>query len=371
MHRFRFLARIFSVNALFIATVLIPTILAVIYYGLIASNVYLSESRFLVRSPERQSSPLLGIILRTAGFSRAEDDAFAVQSFILSRDAVQTLDRELHIKQHYSAENVDLFNRFPGLDWDRSFENFHRYYQKHIEIQLEPATSIATLTVRAFSPKDAHAINLNLLQHAEELINKLNERGRQDLIRYATKEVMDLERKAKDAALALADYRNDWNVIDPEKQSTIPMQQIANLQEKLLIAKSQILQIENVSRTNPQLPVLRQQAALLEREIHTVSLRVTGGGQFSLAGKAAKFQRLTLDREFADKMLASAMTSLEQARSDAQRQQLYLERIAQPSLPDEALEPRRVRYTLSTLLFGLICWGILTLLVAGTREHMD
>jgi len=100
---------------------------------------------------------------------------------------------------------------------------------------------------------------------------------------------MDLERKAKDAALALADYRNDWNVIDPEKQSTIPMQQIANLQEKLLIAKSQILQIENVSRTNPQLPVLRQQAALLEREIHTVSLRVTGGGQFSLAGKAAKF----------------------------------------------------------------------------------
>jgi len=70
-------------------------------------------------------------------------------------------------------------------------------------------------------------------------------------------------------------------------------------------------------------------------------------------------------------MLASAMTSLEQARSDAQRQQLYLERIAQPSLPDEALEPRRVRYTLSTLLFGLICWGILTLLVAGTREHMD
>ena len=93
------------------------------------------------------------------------------------------------------------------------------------------------------------------------------------------------------------------------------------------------------------------------------------GGERSLSSKAAEYERLTLDRSFADKQLAVALTSLEQARNDAQRKQLYLERIVQPSLPDVAVEPRRLRGVLATLLLGLIAWGILSLLLAGVLEH--
>ena len=60
-----------------------------------------------------------------------------------------------------------------------------------------------------------------------------------------------------------------------------------------------------------------------------------------------------------------------QPRAEAQRQQVYLERIAQPSLPDVAQEPRRMRSILSTFLLGLMAWGILSMLVAGVREHQD
>jgi capsular polysaccharide transport system permease protein len=48
-----------------------------------------------------------------------------------------------------------------------------------------------------------------------------------------------------------------------------------------------------------------------------------------------------------------------------------LERIVQPSRPDTALEPRRVRGVLATLGLGLIVWGVLTMLVAGVKEHLD
>jgi capsular polysaccharide transport system permease protein len=99
-------------------------------------------------------------------------------------------------------------------------------------------------------------------------------------------------------------------------------------------------------------------------------MRVAGGDR-SLAGKAAEFQRLALEKEFADKMLASAMSTLELARNEAQRQQLYLERVAQPSLPDQALEPRRIRNIASVLVLGLISWGVLGMLIAGIREHQD
>jgi capsular polysaccharide transport system permease protein len=95
------------------------------------------------------------------------------------------------------------------------------------------------------------------------------------------------------------------------------------------------------------------------------------GGDTSLAAKAADYQRLALEREFADRQLAGALASLEQARNEAQRKQLYLERIAQPSLPDVAVEPRRIRGFFATFVLSLIAWGILSMLIAGIREHQD
>jgi capsular polysaccharide transport system permease protein len=96
--------------------------------------------------------------------------------------------------------------------------------------------------------------------------------------------------------------------------------------------------------------------------------KVTGGNK-SLSNKAAEFQRLSLDAEFANRQLASALASLENARNEAQRQQVYLERISQPSLPDVAQEPRRLRNTFATFVLGLVAWGILTMVVAGIKEH--
>ena len=106
-----------------------PTLLAAIYFGLIASDVYISESRFVVRSPERQTSSTLGMFLKSTGFSRSQDDSYTVQDFILSRDALQVLDDKLNFREVFSSPTVDIFSRFAGLDWDDSFEALHLYYQ--------------------------------------------------------------------------------------------------------------------------------------------------------------------------------------------------------------------------------------------------
>lgn len=357
-------------NRLLLVTTIIPTALAILYFGLIASDVYISESRFVVRSPERQTASPLGLILKGAGFSKAQDDSYTVQDYVLSRDALKALDDELKIKEAYSSSSIDIFSRFAGTDWDDSLEAFHQYYQKKVNVQLDSASSITTLTVRAFSAESAQNINQRLVDLAESLVNKLNERGRQDMIRFAADEVADTQAKAKAAALALSQYRNAKGVIDPEKQSTIPLQQVAKLQDELIATKTQVMQLEKLARDNPQLPVLRQRAGLLENEIQAETHRVAGGER-SLAGKAAEFQRLALEKEFSDKMLASAMSTLEQAKNEAQRKQLYLERIVQPNKPDQAMEPRRIRGILSTIALGLIVFVVMSMLFAGMREHID
>jgi capsular polysaccharide transport system permease protein len=108
----------------------------------------------------------------------------------------------------------------------------------------------------------------------------------------------------------------------------------------------------------------------LQAEIELETAKVAGGDR-SLSNKSAEYERLALDRVFAERQLGAALASLEQARNDAQRKQLYLERIVQPNKPDVAIEPRRIRNVLATLVLSLIAWGILSLLIAGVREHRD
>ena len=362
--------RLRRVNRLFIVTVAIPTTLAVIYYSLVASNVYTSESQFVVRSPERQSSSPLGALFRTAGFSRAQDDSYTVQDYILSRDALGVLRDQIKIDEAYSNTNIDLISRFSGIDPDKSFEALYKYYQKMVKVQTDSVSSITTLTVKAFTAQDSVNANRLLLTQSEALVNRLNERGRQDMIKFAQTEVTQSENKAKAAALALSVYRNQQGVIDPERQATAQLQQVAKLQDELIATTTQLAQLKTFTPDNPQIPSLQNRAKTLENEISKENNRVTGG-QKSLTSKAADFQRLILESDFANKQLASTLSSLENARNEAQRQQVYLERIAQPSFPDASQEPRRIRSIFAVFMLGLVAWGISSMLLAGVREHQD
>lgn len=358
-------------NRLFLFTVIVPTFLAIIYFGFIMSDVYISESRFVVRSPERQSSVGgLGGLLKGAGFSRSQDDTYTVHDFMLSRDALEKINERLPLVQSFGGKHIDLFSRFNGLGLDDSFEELYRYYQNRIKIELDTTSSISTLKVNAFNAEDVHRINTLLLEMSERLVNTLNERGRQDMIHFATEEVERAEKKVQSAGLALSEYRNKKTVFDPERQSALQLQLISKLQDELIATKTQLNQVRNFTPHNPQISALQQRAASLQTEIDTQMAKVAGPSS-SFTNKSAEFDRLKLERLFADKQLATALVSLEQARNEAVRKQLYLERIVQPNKPDVAIEPRRLRAILATFILGLICWGILTILIAGVREHQS
>jgi capsular polysaccharide transport system permease protein len=287
--------RLSRINRLFLLTVVVPTVLATLYFGLIASDVYVSESRFVVRSPDKQMGSGLGALLKGAGFSRAQDDSFTVHDYVLSRDALKEINDKLGVGKAFASSQVDLFSRFGGLDFDLSFEALHRYYQKKVEMLQDSASSISTLTVRAYTAQDAVGINQKLLELSEALVNRMNERGRQDLIRSAALEVSNAETKAKAAGLALSAYRTAKGVVDPERQATAQLQQVAKLQDELIATKTQLAQLKAFTPQNPQIPAMQLRAKTLQREVDIETGKVTGDGR-SLSNKAADYQRLALER---------------------------------------------------------------------------
>lgn len=352
-------------------TVALPTVLAALYYGLMASDIYISESRFVVRSPERAAPSGLGALLSSAGISRSHDDTYTVHGYIASRDALEVLDKRLQLRAAYSDPSIDVLRRFPGMTWwADSFEDFFAHYTNQVEIAYDPASSITTLQVRAFTPQMAHDINEALLQMSETLVNNLNDRSRQDLIQVAQREVKTAEARSTAAALALTAFRQKGGVFDPAREAGLQIDTAARLREDLRVTETQIAQLRQVAPGNPQIATLGAQAERLRRAIADETAKVVGQGN-SINAKAAAYERLMLEKDFADKGLVSALATLEAARNDAARKQLYLERLVKPNLPDTPLEPRRWRAVLTVLVLGLVVWGVFSLLIAGVREHVD
>lgn len=366
----KFLGRFPIADRLFLLVVVLPTALAILYFGFVASDVYVSESRFIVRSPEKPTMSGVGLLLKGAGFSSAGEEAYAAQSFVGSRDALKVLDTKNSFRTAFTRPSISIFDRFDPLGVSGSFEQLFTYYEGKVRTEHDATSSITTLTVKAYTPQDAQKFNRQLLELSEATVNKLNERARNDLIRTSTDEVTAAKEKAQKAAFALSRFRNREGVVDPEKQATTQLQMVSKLQDQLISTRAQLAQLRAVAPQNPQIIVLDAQSRSLQSDIDR-ELQKIAGGNASLSSVAAEYQRLQLENQFADRQLASAMAALQDSENEARRKQAYVERIAEPSLPDYAIEPRRMRGIISTLLFALIAWGVLSMMLAGVREHQQ
>lgn len=358
-------------NRLFTAVVVIPTLLSAIYFGLIASDVYISESQFVIRSPKNTASLTgIGAFLQSAGFARSADDTYTVHAYMRSRDAIAGLNQNDALSTHYSGKKIDMLSRFNSMGMSGTTEDFFHYFQKYLSIDLDTASSITTLKIRAFSPDEAQRVNDQLLQMGENLINQLNARGRQDLISYAQTEVQQSEQRAIEAAKALNDYRIRNNIFDAKQQAQIQAQLITKLQDQLIAIKTQLAQVQAVTPDNPQIPALKARERSVQKEINVQMAKVLGGGE-SIANKTGDFERLTLESKLAEQHLGTAITALNNANAEAQKKQLYLERIVQPNKPDVALEPQRWHNVIASFVLSLIVFGILKLLLSSIREHQQ
>ena len=357
-------------DPLFWLFVVLPTIVLAIYYGFIASDVYTSESKFVIRSPNQRSVSGIGMVLQNIGFNASSDDSYLVRDYLSSRDAVQNLKAKLDIQTKYSAKSVDVVSRF-GTIKEPTFENFYEYFNKKIKVVYDPASSISSLQIEAYTAKDAQNINEELLKMSEEVINRINNNAKNDILVASEKEVQEAQEVSAKAAEALAKYRVKNDVFNPEGQSAIVLQEISKLQDALIQAETQLTQAREITPENPQIKAMETRIKSLKKSIADKSKLVTGPSDISFSNRSVEYQRLQLEKELADKQLASAMATYEQSKNDFNKKQLYLERLAMPSLPDEATKPKRFKNVLSGFVFGLLLWGVVRLFVAGVREHND
>ena len=358
-----------SLNIWFWAIVGVPTLLAGVYYFALASDLYVSEVKFVVRGPSKPAATGMVSAMLGGGMGAASEDTSAVHAFLLSRDVVRRLEQKNDLRAVLSRSEGDRMTRFPGLMfWRRDFEALFDSYKRFVTVEADAATGVSTLEVKAYRPEDAQMIARALVGYAEALVNDLNDRARQDALRTFEREVSDTEGKIARVQAALTAYRIKEKMLDPKTASAGPLELLAQMNGQLANAKAQLAEIVRNSPNSPQIPLVKTRIASLEKLILDERAKITGDTD-SVAATITEYERLDLQRLLGEKTLASAFASLEQARLEAQRQQLYLETITQPNLADYPLYPRRALSFATVAATCLLAYGIAWLLVAGIREH--
>jgi capsular polysaccharide transport system permease protein len=365
--RFRRLFR--SFNPWLWGIVGLPTLIAGVYYFAIASDLYLSEAKFIVRSPKQVQASGIGALLQSTGLSRAEDDTAAVQDFITSRDAVRKLERKNDLRDIFNRPEGDFVTRFPGIFfWRTDFEALFRRYDHFVSVETDTSTGVTTLAVKAYRPEDSEMLATALLTYSEQLINVLNERARRDALDTARREVERAEQRISEIQKELTAYRVQQKMLDPKTASSGVLELIGQMNAAQANARAQLGELLKNSPNSPQVALMKTRIASLDKLITEERAKLSGESD-SVVASLTEYERLTLDRELAEKALASAFTSLEAARLEAQRQQLYLETIAQPNLADYPLYPKRIVSFAMVFATCFLVYGLAWLLVASVREH--
>ncbi|MCJ8191584.1 hypothetical protein [Sphingomicrobium aestuariivivum] len=353
-----------------LAGALLFSILAAIYWLLIASDRYVAETHVLVESTDLsapRSPDLAGILSGNSSGNRG--DQLLMRDYLLSRDVVIALDEQLDLRAHYSSSSIDPFSR---LESEATIEELHKYYLEHVDITFDDYAGVLIVRPEAFTPEMAEQLSAALIASGEDFMNRTANALAGGQVAFLEGQAETLYGRLVDARQQVIAFQNRNRVASPEQQAQAIGSVIAGLEaSKSELEVSLASQSSFLVDSHPILVELRRQIAAIDRQIAEQNARLAGPGSDSLNTKAEQLARLEADATFAQQLYQTALTSLEQARVESVRAAKSLAVIQQPSLPEEAVLPDRWLKTATYAFFAFLFAGIIQLLGMIVRDHKD
>lgn len=363
--------RHFGLLGSFIAAVVLPTVVALVYLMAVARDQYTSSVGFAVRSEEISSAlGLLGGLSSLSGASSSDTDI--LYQFIRSQELVQQVDTQLDLRKIYSRPGFDPVFAF---DPSGSVEDLTDYWQRMVKVFYDSGTGLIELRVHAFDPDDAKAVADAIFADSAEMINALSAAARQDATRYAREELDRATERLSAARIALTEFRSRTQIVDPTADIQSQMGLLNTLQQQQAAAMIELSLLRETARPgDPRIEQGERRIAVIEAMIET-ERRKFGVGTNSATGEedfstlVGEFEKLTVEREFAERAYIVALTAFDNAQAEAQRKSRYLAAYTGPTRAEEALYPQRLVLTSLIFAFSLLLWSIGLLIYYSVRDR--
>jgi capsular polysaccharide transport system permease protein len=350
----------------FLLLVILPTIIGGVYFAFFASDQYTAEARFAVRSLADDGSSDSGD-MNLMQMQAAPQDAYVVTSFIHSSEILSRLDGKVDYRAIFTNPDADYWSRFGA---DESNEDFLKYWNKQVTSYIDGPSGIVTLSVRTFRPSDSVELVSAILSESEKLVNEMTVRAREDMLASFRREVDRTGKLYQDALGRLNSFQQQSGLLSPELQAQETGKLLTGLLAQKLTLESRLFVLQQSNGTDaPSYNQLLLARESLDKQISTMRAQLTGGGNASLANVITDYSKVETDRLVAEKLYEASRRNYDLAFASAMRKALYLTVFVQPSLPEEALYPKRISTPLFIFLGLLISWATLALIWASVEDH--
>ena len=350
--------------------VMLPTFLAGTYFYKVATPLYATKSEFVIQKADNGGGASIGGLFSGTGFATSQD-AITVQSYLQSRDAMLRLDADIGFKAQYSGQKIDFLRRLPP---DASNEAAYRLYRKMVKIGFDPTEGLVKMEVISADPQVSEQYSLALIEYAEEQVDHLTQRLREDQMQGARETYQDAEDKMYAAQQKVLDLQERLGMIDATTETSAIMGRITAMETQVTEKQLQLQQLlDNAQPNQARVDGVKGDITRLETLIADLRAELTQGrdDNQSLARVSAEMRMAELELETRTTMMQQALQQLETARIEANRQVRYLSLGVSPVAPDEATYPRRFENTLVSFLIFAGIYLMLSLTASVLREQVS
>ncbi len=357
----------------FVLVVVAPFAATVVYLWSFAEDQYASTTGFTVRQEETESaSDLLGGLADFMGGGGGSTDTDVLYEFIQSQEIVERVNAEVDLAAHYGQN----WPRDPAFAiWpDAAIEDLVWYWRRMVRISYDRNSGLIDVQVRAFDPETSQRIARLVVDESQEMINNLNEAAREESMAQAERDLSESQDRLRGTRQELTEFRVRTQIIDPEADMQARMGVLDNLQQQLAEALIDYdLLLQSTDEDDPRSRQARRRIEVI-RERSRQERENFVAGDVTVAGTdyptlLSDYESLRTDREFAEEAYRAALTALDSARSNAERQSRYLATHIRPTLAQSAGYPQRPMLTGLAALFLLMVWSIGALVYYSLRDR--
>lgn len=350
--------------------VFLPTLIAGWYFYVLATPMYATKSEFLIQQAESQGAGGLGSLFGSSQLATVQD-SIAVQGYLQSREAMLRLDEDAGFKAHFASPEIDLIQR---LDTGASAEQAYRLYSRYVKIGYDPTEGIVKMEVIAADPQTSQDYAQRLISYAEERVDGITQRVREDAMRGARASYEEAEAKREEALTRVTRLQEELGVLDPTAASGELQSRITQLETMILEKELELASLLDNRRPN-QARVEATQGEIRRLEDARDDVRAlmtsSGSGDANQARKNAELRAAEEDYQTRTLLLQEALQQMETARIEAGRQVRYLSLGVTPVAPDEATYPRAFENTVLAFLIFAGIYLMLSLTASILREQVS
>lgn len=355
---------------------LLPGVVTAIYLFGFAADQYASKVGFSVRQEDSSSAiDLLGGLSSISGSSSPDTDI--LYEYIKTQKLVEEIDQLHDLREIWSKPSGDpIF----AIDPDVPIEGLVDYWEDMVRISYGGSSSgLIEVEVRAFTAEDATMIAQTILDKSSEMINELSAIAREDGVSYAREELDTALERLKQARETVTRFRNENQLINPEMDLQMQAGLLANLQQQQAQTLIDLGFLEGTTQEgDPRLTQARRRLGVIEDRIQaereklglrSASESTDAGTERAFADVVGEYERLTVDREFAEKAYITALASYDAALAEARRKSRYLAAYMQPTQAETPQYPQSGTLLSVIVMFLFLVWAIVVMVAYSIKDR--